>query len=66
MKACVETASWYADLIYQGEHICRVSLCARLDPHAARWALDSKACDFIDEWSTRSFRRDSGIGELLL
>jgi hypothetical protein len=44
----------HADLRFDGSHKCRVTLAtARLDSSAARWALDSKARDFIDEWTSR-------------
>lgn len=44
----------YADLRFDGTHKCRVTLAtARPDPTAARWALDSRARDFIDEWTSR-------------
>ena len=63
---CVDTANWRAHLSYQGQSICRVSLHTDLAPPAAVWALDSKACDFIDEWSNRSRRREPEVRELLL
>lgn len=44
----------HADLRFDGAHKCRVTLAtSRLDSSAARWALDSKARDFVDEWTSR-------------
>lgn len=44
----------HADLRFDGTHKCRVTLAtARADGSAARWALDSRARDFIDEWTSR-------------
>lgn len=46
--------SCYAELSYWQHRICRVDLSTALDACAVRWALDSRACDFIDHcWSTR-------------
>lgn len=53
-----ECFAGHADLKFDGKHRCRVVLATgHMQPSTARWALDSKARDFIDEWSTRS-RRD--------
>ncbi|RYE45593.1 MAG: hypothetical protein EOP24_19170 [Hyphomicrobiales bacterium] len=45
--------SCFAELSYRGNTICRVRLSMVLDARAVPWALDSKACDFIDRWSAR-------------
>ena len=50
----------HADLRFDGTHKCRVTLAtARADSSAARWALDSRARDFIDEWTSRPRPRPS-------
>ncbi|MBJ2154603.1 hypothetical protein [Variovorax sp. IB41] len=46
--------SCYAELSYWGHPVCRVGLYTKLNARAVPWALDSKACDFIDHyWSQR-------------
>ena len=43
--------SGHADLHHEGKSKCRLVLATTgLDINSARWALDSKARDFIDEW----------------
>jgi hypothetical protein len=56
-------SAMHADLYYQGKYKCRVALTSKLDPACACWALDSKARDFIDEWSMKP--RGSGPHPLL-
>jgi hypothetical protein len=60
-----DTCSLHADLYYQGKYKCRVSLSpAGMDPSCACWALDSRACDFIDEWTMRPHSGDTVFQEL--
>ncbi|WP_162593955.1 hypothetical protein [Variovorax sp. PBL-E5] len=55
----------HADLRHRGEHKCRLVLStSRADPATARWALDSKARDYIDAWSERQHTGDTGFQEL--
>ena len=55
--------SGHADLHLDGDHKGRVVLAAgRADQAAARWALDSKARDFVDEWVTRSQAGATDVG----
>ena len=57
--------SGHADLHYDGKYKCRVVLATNgLDDRSARWALDSKARDFIDEWTMRPRRVNTGQEEL--
>ena len=54
----------HADLYYQGKYKCRVALSAEMEPSCACWALDSKARDFIDEWSMKPRSSDPLLHEL--
>ena len=49
-----EAFSGRADLLWKGQHKCRLVLStARLDAIAARVALGTKARDYIDDWMSR-------------
>ena len=55
----------HADLFHDGTYKCRVVLAtSRADSTSARWALDSKARDFIDEWTMRPRSGDTGFQDL--
>ena len=57
-----------ANLFLDGEHKCRLVLATcRADRVAARWALDSKARDYIDDWHAKRHTGNTGntdFGEL--
>jgi hypothetical protein len=54
----------HADLSYQGKYTCRLVLSSEMDASCAWWALDSKARNFIDEWSMRPRRSGTQSQEL--
>lgn len=45
-----DARSSFAELSYRGNTIGRMRLSIVLDARAVPWALNSKACDFIDQW----------------
>ena len=57
--------SGHASLTLDGEQKCRLVLATgRADPVTARWALDSKARDYIDDWNSRRHTGNTDFGEL--
>jgi hypothetical protein len=63
--AAQEMFSGHADLFCNGEHKCRLVLATpRADGVSARWALDSKARNYIDSWAERVHTGDTGLQEL--
>lgn len=57
--------SGHADLHHDGKYKCRLVLATTgLDSSSARWALDSKARDFIDEWTMRPRTGTTGLQDL--
>jgi hypothetical protein len=57
--------SGHATLFLDGEQKCRLVLAtSRADRVAARWALDSKARDYIDDWHSKRHTGTTDFGEL--
>lgn len=57
--------SGHADLLLDDVQKCRVVLAtSRSNSTSARWALDSKARDYIDDWHTRRHTGETDFGEL--
>ena len=55
----------HADLSLNGVQKCRLVLAtSRNDRVAARWALDSKARDYIDNWTLNLHSGTTEFGEL--
>ena len=60
-----EAFSGRADLLWKGQHKCRLVLStSRLDAGAARLALSTKARDFIDDWMSRNEAGQSQFSDL--
>jgi hypothetical protein len=60
-----ECFAGHAELQHRGEFKCRVALAtSRQDAESARWALDSKARDYIDAWTEQPHTGDTGFQEL--
>jgi len=59
------TFSGHANLSLEGEQKCRLVLATRrADRSTARWALDSKARDYIDDWTSKRHTGSTDFGEL--
>ena len=59
------TVSGHANLSLDGEQKCRLVLAtSRVDWVTARWALDSKARDYIDDWTSKRHTGNTDFGEL--
>lgn len=60
-----EVWSGHAELYLNGDHKCRLALSTnRKDSSSACWALDSKARNFIDDWTTRPRTGDTTFQDL--
>jgi len=65
LKGEDSTFSGRAQLSLDGETKCQLVLATgRLDPVTARWALDSKARDYIDDWNSMRHTGRTDFGEL--
>lgn len=55
----------HADLWREGAHLCRVALSGRFaDEAQACDALERKARDWVDDWSSRDHTGNTGFGSL--